>query len=85
SFTAETMNKIIFASFVLALYLAVGHGLQCYELTLGVWNVGITTKKTCDAGQLCFSGLGKAGGFVDLKMKGCLEFSKCNKTESTTF
>ncbi|XP_056335875.1 sperm acrosome membrane-associated protein 4 [Danio aesculapii] len=79
------MNKIILASFVLALYFAVGHGLQCYDCKLGFWDFCFTTKKTCDAGQQCFSGLGKAGGLVDIKTKGCLELSKCNKTEATTF
>lgn len=47
--------------------LLSGHGLQCYECKLGFWDICFTTKKTCDAGQQCFSGLGKAGKFMLFK------------------
>uniref|UniRef100_A0A671PRA3 UPAR/Ly6 domain-containing protein n=1 Tax=Sinocyclocheilus anshuiensis TaxID=1608454 RepID=A0A671PRA3_9TELE len=40
--------------------------------------------KRRDAGKHCFSGIGKAGGLVDIKMKGCLEVSNCNKTVEKT-
>ncbi|XP_026096669.1 sperm acrosome membrane-associated protein 4-like [Carassius auratus] len=79
------MNKVFLGLFAVALYFAVGQALQCYECNLGLWNLCITSKKTCDAGQQCFSGIGKAGGLVDIKMKGCLEVSKCNKTEQVNF
>ncbi|XP_051728863.1 lymphocyte antigen 6 complex locus protein G6d [Ctenopharyngodon idella] len=78
------MNKIIFGFFAVFLYFAVGQSLECYDCKLGLGSLCYTTKKTCDAGQQCFSGLGTAVGFVDIKMKGCLEVSKCNKTEQET-
>ncbi|TRY65751.1 hypothetical protein DNTS_005586 [Danionella cerebrum] len=80
------MNKVIFASFAVALCFAVGQALQCYECKLGFWDFCITTKKTCDAGQQCFSGSGVAvGSLLKLKTKGCLDVNKCNKTEQTNF
>ncbi|XP_059366317.1 sperm acrosome membrane-associated protein 4-like [Carassius carassius] len=79
------MNKVFLGIFAVVLYFTVGQALQCYECNLGVWNLCITSKKTCDAGQQCFSGIGKAGGLVDIKMKGCLEVSKCNITEQVNF
>ncbi|XP_067281299.1 lymphocyte antigen 6 complex locus protein G6d [Pseudorasbora parva] len=79
------MNKIIFCLFAVVLYFAVGQALQCYKCDLGVGSLCFTTKTTCDAGQHCFSGVGKAAGFVDIKMKGCLELAKCNKTEQVSF
>ncbi|XP_016368511.1 sperm acrosome membrane-associated protein 4-like [Sinocyclocheilus rhinocerous] len=81
------MNKIflgIFAVDLSTLYLS-GQALQCYECKLGFWYLCITSKKTCDAGEHCFSGIGKAGGLVDIKMKGCLEVSNCNKTVEANF
>ncbi|XP_054879661.1 sperm acrosome membrane-associated protein 4-like [Poeciliopsis prolifica] len=59
----------------------IGQNLQCYKCTLGLWNVCYTTKITCDAGQRCFSGEGGSGE-VKIKMKGCLDVAKCDKTEN---
>ncbi|KAK9976880.1 hypothetical protein ABG768_018701 [Culter alburnus] len=79
------MNKIIFGFFAVILYFTAGQALECYECKLGFGSLCYTTKKTCDAGQQCFSGLGTAAGFVDIKMKGCLEVTKCNTTEQVNF
>ncbi|XP_051520644.1 prostate stem cell antigen [Myxocyprinus asiaticus] len=79
------MNKIVFSLFAVALCLAVGQALQCYECTLGFGNMCITTQKTCDAGTLCFTGVGMAAKFLEIKMKGCLEITKCNQTENVNF
>uniref|UniRef100_A0A3Q0SMA8 Sperm acrosome associated 4 like n=1 Tax=Amphilophus citrinellus TaxID=61819 RepID=A0A3Q0SMA8_AMPCI len=58
--------------------------LVCYKCDIGIGSLCITTKQTCSSGQLCFSGVGKAAGFLDIKTKGCLDTANCNKTESTT-
>lgn len=79
------MNKIFLGIFAVALYFAVGQALRCYECKVGFWDLCFTTKKDCNAGEHCFSGLGTAAGFVDIKKKGCLEVSKCNKTENINF
>ncbi|XP_061738834.1 protein Bouncer [Nerophis ophidion] len=59
--------------------------LQCYECKVGLWNLCITKKVTCAEGEHCFSGIGKAAGFVTISMKGCLAVAKCNKTEEVNF
>ncbi|RXN17023.1 sperm acrosome membrane-associated 4-like protein [Labeo rohita] len=79
------MNKIFLGIFAVALYFAVGQALQCYECKLGFWSLCITTKKTCEADERCFSGVGKAAGLVDIKKKGCLKVAECNKTEQVNF
>ncbi|XP_051526806.1 prostate stem cell antigen-like [Myxocyprinus asiaticus] len=79
------MNRIIFGLFAVALSFAVGQALQCYECKLGFGSLCITTKKTCDVGQQCYSGVGTAAGLVDIKRKGCLEVAKCNLTETLNF
>ncbi|KAI2644534.1 Sperm acrosome membrane-associated protein 4 [Labeo rohita] len=63
----------------------MGQALQCYECKLGFWSLCITTKKTCEADERCFSGVGKAAGLVDIKKKGCLKVAECNKTEQVNF
>lgn len=35
--------------------------LQCYECKIGLWNLCLTGKTTCESGEHCFSGVGKAG------------------------
>ncbi|XP_027891360.1 prostate stem cell antigen-like isoform X3 [Xiphophorus couchianus] len=74
------MNRIAFV-FVVGLAFAVGQNLQCYKCSIGLWNVCLTTKTTCDVGQHCFSGEGGTGD-LKIKMKGCLDLAKCNKTEN---
>ncbi|KAL1255492.1 hypothetical protein QQF64_013553 [Cirrhinus molitorella] len=79
------MNKIFHGFFAVALYFAVGQALQCYDCKLGIGSLCITTKTTCGANEHCFSGVGKAVGLLDIKMKGCLEVTKCNRTEQVNF
>uniref|UniRef100_A0A4W4GFN5 UPAR/Ly6 domain-containing protein n=1 Tax=Electrophorus electricus TaxID=8005 RepID=A0A4W4GFN5_ELEEL len=59
--------------------------LQCYECALGLWNICITSTITCQTGQQCYSGVGKAAGFFQLSMKGCLQAIDCNQTSDVTF
>ncbi|XP_052440532.1 sperm acrosome membrane-associated protein 4 [Carassius gibelio] len=79
------MNKILLGIFAVAICFAVGQALQCYECKLGIWDLCITSEKKCNDGEHCFSGVGTAVGLVDIKTKGCLELSRCNKTEQTNF
>ncbi|RVE67098.1 hypothetical protein OJAV_G00114670 [Oryzias javanicus] len=78
------MNKLLFL-FAVGVCFALGQTLECYQCSLGLWNLCITTKTTCNSGEHCFSGLGKAAGFVDIKTKGCLAVEKCNMTENQNF
>lgn len=60
--TAALNKKILFLSpLPLLPTVATGQALQCYECKIGFWNLCITGKVTCEAGQHCFSGVGKAG------------------------
>ncbi|XP_029920265.1 prostate stem cell antigen-like [Myripristis murdjan] len=79
------MNRIILRLFAAGICLAIGHALQCYKCDIGIGKLCITSKTTCAQGELCFSGEGKAAGFMNIKMKGCLEVAKCNKTENVDF
>jgi len=79
------MNRIILQLFAIGFCYALGQALQCYECKIGLWRLCITSKTTCKDGELCYSGVGKAAKVVEIKMKGCLETSKCNKTEDVTF
>ncbi|XP_026144135.1 sperm acrosome membrane-associated protein 4 [Carassius auratus] len=79
------MNKILLGIFAVAICFAVGQALQCYECKLGFWKFCITNEKKCNDGEHCFSGVGTAVGFMNITTKGCLELSKCNKTEQTNF
>ncbi|CAG5887389.1 sperm acrosome membrane-associated protein 4-like [Menidia menidia] len=78
------MNRIVFL-FAVGVCFAIGQALECYKCSIGFGSLCITTKTTCNEGELCFSGVGKAAGFVDIKMKGCLERSKCNASEEVNF
>ncbi|XP_041823017.1 prostate stem cell antigen [Melanotaenia boesemani] len=78
------MNRVIFL-FVVGVCFAVGQALTCYKCDIGFGNLCLTTQTTCSAGQQCFNGVGKAGGFLDIKMKGCLDVVKCNGTENINF
>ncbi|XP_008329424.1 sperm acrosome membrane-associated protein 4-like [Cynoglossus semilaevis] len=79
------MKRVILQLFAVALCMAVGQALRCYKCKIGFWNVCITTEKTCEAEEHCFSGIGKAAGFMDIKTKGCLAQAECNKTEQVSF
>ncbi|XP_068431898.1 sperm acrosome membrane-associated protein 4-like [Clinocottus analis] len=79
------MNRVILQLIAVGFCFAVVQSLQCYKCTIGFGDLCITTKTTCDAGEHCYSGVGKAAGFVDIKMKGCLAVAMCNKTEDANF
>ncbi|KAM7384510.1 hypothetical protein PAMA_011728 [Pampus argenteus] len=79
------MNKVILQLVAVTFCFAVGQTLQCYDCKIGFWNLCLTTKTTCQSGEQCFSGLGKAAGFIDIKTKGCLVTSECNKTKEVNF
>ncbi|KAJ3608546.1 hypothetical protein NHX12_023077 [Muraenolepis orangiensis] len=78
------MNGIILRVFALGLMVTLGHALQCYKCDIGILGICATSKETCKAGELCFSGVGKAASVMDIKMKGCLLVAQCNKTTQTT-
>ncbi|XP_070840226.1 sperm acrosome membrane-associated protein 4-like [Chaetodon trifascialis] len=79
------MNRIILQLFAIGFCFAIGQALQCYKCAIGIGELCLTTKTTCDSGELCFSGEGKAVGFLDLKMKGCLAVAECNQTKNVDF
>ncbi|XP_069032781.1 sperm acrosome membrane-associated protein 4-like [Embiotoca jacksoni] len=76
------MNRTILQLFAVAFCFAVGQALMCYKCDIGFGNLCITRKVTCENGEQCFSGEGKAAGFVDIKKKGCLKEADCGKTEN---
>ncbi|XP_037548772.1 sperm acrosome membrane-associated protein 4 [Nematolebias whitei] len=73
------MKTLVFLLAV-AFCFAVGQTLKCYQCQIGFWNLCFTKEVTCQDGEKCFSGDGKAAGFVSVKMKGCLVVANCNKT-----
>ncbi|KAM9339776.1 sperm acrosome membrane-associated protein 4-like [Symphorus nematophorus] len=75
------MNRIILSIFAVGFIFAVGQALQCYKCSIGVGDLCITTKTTCESGEHCFSGIGTAAGVLDIKMKGCLKVADCNQTK----
>ncbi|AWP21376.1 putative prostate stem cell antigen-like [Scophthalmus maximus] len=77
------MNRIILQLFAVGFCFALGQALQCYKC-IGVWDLCVTTKTTCESGEHCYSGTGMAAGVVDIKRKGCLAVGKCNSTSDTT-
>ncbi|XP_039977003.1 prostate stem cell antigen [Xiphias gladius] len=79
------MNRIILQLFAVGFCFAIGQALQCYKCKIGLWNLCITSETTCEKGEQCFSGVGKAVSFMDIKMKGCLAEAECNKTKEVTF
>ncbi|XP_033831129.1 sperm acrosome membrane-associated protein 4 [Periophthalmus magnuspinnatus] len=79
------MNRTVLQVLVVALCFAAVQALQCYNCKLGFWKLCVTSKITCNSGEQCFSGKVEAAGFVDIKMKGCLAVSSCNKTENVNF
>ncbi|CAL9690785.1 unnamed protein product [Knipowitschia caucasica] len=79
------MNRTVFQLFAVAFCFVTVQALMCYECKLGFGDLCYTSKTTCDAGQHCFSGIGEAASLIPVKMKGCLESSKCNKTENVNF
>ncbi|XP_029587176.1 sperm acrosome membrane-associated protein 4 [Salmo trutta] len=78
------MNRIILSIFAVGLCFSVGQALQCYKCDLCIWNV-FQTNVTCNAEEQCFSGVGKAAKFLEIKTKGCLNRNDCNKVTQTTF
>ncbi|XP_047461060.1 sperm acrosome membrane-associated protein 4 [Mugil cephalus] len=79
------MNRIILQLFAVGFCVALGQALKCYKCDFGIGSLCITSETTCESGEHCFIGYGKAAGFVDIKVKGCIAEAKCNKTEDTTF
>ncbi|KAK2830563.1 hypothetical protein Q5P01_018494 [Channa striata] len=79
------MKTIIVQLFAVGICFAIGQALQCYNCKIGIWNLCYTTEVTCQQDEQCFSGLGKALGKVDIKMKGCLTLDKCNKSENMNY
>ncbi|CAL8299256.1 unnamed protein product [Lota lota] len=75
------MNGILLRVFAAGLLVAVANALQCYKCDLGIGGLCVTSKVTCNADELCFSGSGKAAG-VDIKTKGCLPLLACNSNEN---
>ncbi|KAM6974436.1 sperm acrosome membrane-associated protein 4-like [Tautogolabrus adspersus] len=79
------MNRIILQLFAVGFCFALGQALKCYNCKLGIFNVCFTTEKTCGKGEHCFSGVGEAGGVLDITTKGCLKVAECNKTKEVNF
>ncbi|XP_071766981.1 sperm acrosome membrane-associated protein 4-like [Centroberyx gerrardi] len=75
------MNRIILRIFAAGICFAIAHALECYKCDIGLGSLCITSKTTCAAGEQCYSGVGKAAGFLDVKKKGCLKAAMCNATE----
>ncbi|XP_062855932.1 sperm acrosome membrane-associated protein 4-like [Trichomycterus rosablanca] len=76
------MNRTITGLLILALCLAAGHALQCYKCDLGLGSLCLTSKTTCQTGELCFNGKGTAAGVIKFTQKGCLAVADCNKTSN---
>ncbi|XP_040909309.1 prostate stem cell antigen [Toxotes jaculatrix] len=79
------MNRIILQLFAVGFCFAIGQALECYKCKIGLFNVCLTTKETCQQGEQCYSGIGKAAGVLDISMKGCLAEAECNKTQQVNF
>ncbi|XP_051928603.1 prostate stem cell antigen-like [Hippocampus zosterae] len=79
------MNRIVLLLFVVGVCFSLGQALQCYQCSLGLFKLCITKMVTCTEGELCFSGKGKAVGFVDVTMKGCLAKAECDTTTDVNF
>ncbi|XP_008289768.1 sperm acrosome membrane-associated protein 4-like [Stegastes partitus] len=79
------MNRIILQLIAVGICFAIGQALQCYKCDIGIGDICLTSKTTCGSGEHCFNGVGKAAGFLDIKMKGCLKEAECNKTEQVNF
>ncbi|XP_030004081.1 sperm acrosome membrane-associated protein 4 [Sphaeramia orbicularis] len=79
------MNRLILQIFALGFCFAIVHTLKCYNCKIGFFDVCFTTETTCASGEHCFSGTGKAVGFVDIMMKGCLAEAECNQTSEVNF
>ncbi|XP_041933184.1 sperm acrosome membrane-associated protein 4 [Alosa sapidissima] len=79
------MNRLLLSIFAVTACFAIAHGLQCYKCNIGFWDLCITTKITCSAGESCFSGEGEAAKVMKIKKKGCLENAKCNMTSEVNF
>ncbi|KAM4549504.1 lymphocyte antigen 6G6e-like [Fundulus diaphanus] len=54
------MNSIA-VILAVGLCFAVGQALQCYKCPLGFWDLCITTKTTCESGEVCYNGVGGSG------------------------
>ncbi|XP_072304263.1 sperm acrosome membrane-associated protein 4-like [Eucyclogobius newberryi] len=78
------MNRLVLLLWAVTFCFAADTGLRCYECTLGLGSLCLTTETTCKVGEQCFSGKGKAAG-VTVTMKGCLAVAECNKTTDVNF
>ncbi|XP_061597745.1 protein Bouncer [Cololabis saira] len=83
SFSTSKMNRIIFV-LAAGFCFALAQGLKCYKCSIGLGDLCLTTETECKSEEHCFSGVGKAAKFVDIKMKGCLKVDDCNKTKDVT-
>ncbi|XP_069054806.1 prostate stem cell antigen-like [Lepisosteus oculatus] len=80
------MNKVVFAVSAVVLLFGVGEALRCYKCDVGFWNLCVTSIINCTGStDQCFSGIGKAAGFVDINQKGCLPGASCNLVSNVTF
>ncbi|XP_028317818.1 prostate stem cell antigen-like [Gouania willdenowi] len=79
------MNKVVLLLQAFGFCFALSQALMCYECKIGIADLCITKETTCEVGEHCFSGEGKAVGFLPLKMKGCLKTDKCNLTRDESF
>ncbi|XP_021176101.2 ly6/PLAUR domain-containing protein 2 [Fundulus heteroclitus] len=76
------MNSIA-VILAVGLCFAVGQALQCYKCPLGIWNLCVTTKTTCESGEVCYNSVGS--GAVIIKRKGCTNATTCNTPDLVTF
>ncbi|XP_014057584.1 sperm acrosome membrane-associated protein 4 isoform X3 [Salmo salar] len=51
--------------------------LQCFRCDLGFWDACYTTKTNCNIGEKCYTGRGKAGDVLDVKLLGCVKAKEC--------
>ncbi|KAL3060241.1 sperm acrosome membrane-associated protein 4-like [Trematomus bernacchii] len=52
--------------------------LECFRCDLGFWDACFTTKTTCEAGERCYTGKGKAADTLDVKTLGCVKAEECD-------
>ncbi|KAI7806772.1 sperm acrosome membrane-associated protein 4-like [Triplophysa rosa] len=70
---------------MLSLFWCSGHTLECFRCDLGFWNLCYTTKTNCSDDEMCYVGIGKAAGVLDIKVMGCLVTEECNRTTVVEF
>ncbi|XP_035768243.1 protein Bouncer-like [Neolamprologus brichardi] len=57
--------------------------LECFRCDLGFWDACYTTETKCNLGERCYTGRGRAGDALDIKMLGCTQAEECEV--ETTF